>query len=164
MTWIQPKSKSQVVDMIEPVDAEELLSSKRLALVGASHDAKRFSKTVHRELREHGHDVVAVNPNATTVDGDPCYPDLAGVPGDVDGALVIGEQGQVRRHRPRVRGPRRSINVWLFKGLGDAGAVSDEAIEVCRDNGMHVVAGACPLMFPEPVAPGSTARTAPCVI
>ena len=80
MTWIQPKSKSEVVDMIEPDDAEEFLSSKRLALVGASDDAKSFSKTVYRELREHGHDVVAVNPNATTVDGDPCYPDLAGFP------------------------------------------------------------------------------------
>ena len=47
---------------------------------------------------------------------------------------------------------RGIANVWLFKGLGGAGAVSDEPIEVCRDNGMHVVAGACPFMFLEPVA------------
>ncbi len=67
----------EVIDMIEPADAGEFLSLNRLALVRASDDAKSFSKTVYREMREHGHDVVAVNPNATTVDGDPCYPDLA---------------------------------------------------------------------------------------
>jgi predicted CoA-binding protein len=139
-----------VIDMIEPNDAEEFLSLNRLALVGASDDAKSFSKTIYREMREHGHNVVAINPNATTVDGDPCYPDLASVPGDVDGVLVMVNKGKAA-DVVRAAAARGIANVWLFKGLGGEGAVSDEAIEVRRDNGMHVVAGACPLMFLEPV-------------
>jgi predicted CoA-binding protein len=36
--------------------------------------------------------------------------------------------------------------VWLYRGFGP-GAVSDEAVELCRTNGVEVVDGACPLMF-----------------
>jgi predicted CoA-binding protein len=42
-------------------------------------------------------------------------------------------------------------HVWLFKGLGGDGAVSDEALALCEQHGIEVVAGACPLMFLEPV-------------
>ena len=41
--------------------------------------------------------------------------------------------------------------VWLFQGIGGAGAVSDDAVALCRTHGVEVVAGACPLMFLEPV-------------
>ena len=42
-------------------------------------------------------------------------------------------------------------HIWLFKGLGGPGALSDDALAVCEDRGLDVVAGACPLMFLEPV-------------
>ena len=42
-------------------------------------------------------------------------------------------------------------SVWLFKGIGGSGAVTDEAMALCAENGLTVVAGACPLMFLEPV-------------
>ena len=42
---------------------------------------------------------------------------------------------------------------WAAVGLDftSRGRRVDEAIDVCRDNDMRVVAGACPLMFMEPV-------------
>jgi hypothetical protein len=40
--------------------------------------------------------------------------------------------------------------VWLFKGAAP-GAVSDEAVQLCRDHNIAVIPGACPLMFLEPV-------------
>ena len=42
-------------------------------------------------------------------------------------------------------------HIWLFKGIGGPGAVSDEAVELCRKAHVNVVEGACPLMFLEPV-------------
>jgi predicted CoA-binding protein len=45
-------------------------------------------------------------------------------------------------------------HIWLFKGIGAPGAVSDEAVQLCRDAGVNVVEGACPLMFLEPVGVG----------
>ena len=40
--------------------------------------------------------------------------------------------------------------MWLFRGVGGQGSVSAEALGVCREHGITVIAGACPLMFLEP--------------
>jgi predicted CoA-binding protein len=131
-------------------DAVQAFLATRIAVVGASDDKSSFGGTVYRELRDHGCEVVPVHPSAETVAGDPCYPTLAAVPGTVGGALVMVN----RARAPEVvqacaeRGVER---VWLFKGIGGPGAVSDEAVRLCRDNGMEVIEGACPLMFLEPV-------------
>ena len=41
--------------------------------------------------------------------------------------------------------------VWLFKGIGAAGAVSDDVLAACERADITVVAGACPMMFLEPI-------------
>jgi predicted CoA-binding protein len=136
--------------MIDPTVAEDFLEQRRLAVVGASDDPKNFGRTVYCALRDHGCEVVAVNPNAETVAGDRCYPDLAKVPGDVDGVVVM-----VSRDRAadvvRAAAARGITRVWLFRGLGSPGAVSEDALEACAVHGVEVVAGACPLMFLGPV-------------
>lgn len=126
------------------------LAGHRFAVVGASDTKANFGGTIYRELRDHGYEVVAVHPTAETVAGDPCYPDLASVPGELDGAMVVvGREAALdvvsacaERGVPRV---------WLFKGIGSEGAMSDEAVARCEAYGIEVVAGACPLMFLEPV-------------
>lgn len=138
---------------IDPAGATAFLNHRRLAVVGASDAADNFGKTVYRELRGRGYDVVAVNPHVTTVMGDRCYPDLASVPGEIDGVIVMVPKARavevvaqcVDQGVPRV---------WLFKGFGGAGAVSDTAVRLCERNGIEVVAGACPFMFLEPVKGG----------
>jgi uncharacterized protein len=36
--------------------------------------------------------------------------------------------------------------VWMHRGVGQ-GSVSGKAIEVCRERGIRVIPGECPLMF-----------------
>ena len=48
----------------------------------------RPSGTLDNLLRERGYEVAAVNPNATEVEGDPCYPDLHSVPGGVEAVVI----------------------------------------------------------------------------
>ena len=135
--------------MIDPVAAREFLSHKRIVVAGASNEPKNFGGTIYKELKGRGYEVVAVNPKAGTVDGDPCYADLASVPGDVEGVIVMvpkDRSAEVVR-ACTARGVER---VWLFQGIGGPGSVSDEAVQVCRENGITVVAGACPMMFLEP--------------
>ena len=135
--------------MIDPAQAQAFLAGGRIAVVGASDDPKNFGRTIVSALHEHGIEVVAVHPHATTVAGVPCYPGLAAVPGLLDGVIVMvpkdAAAGVIRACADR--GVRK---VWLFKGAG-SGAVSDEALQLCLDHGLSVVAGACPLMFLEPV-------------
>lgn len=137
-----------------PVDAGEaaaFLRSGRLAVVGASDAKDSFGRSIYQELRGRGTEVVAVHPTATTVAGDPAYPDLTSVPGHLDGAIVmVSAPASVEVVRQvAARGIPR---VWLFQGIGGPGAASPDAVATAEELGLQVVPGACPLMFLEPTA------------
>jgi len=126
---------------------EDFLAQRRLAFVGASHDPGDFSVAVYRELKQRGYELVPVNPAATEVDGDRCHPSVADLPDPVDGAIVMvpaDASAEVVQACIDAGIPR----VWLHKGAG-RGAVSDEAVALCREHGIEVVDGACPMMFGE---------------
>ena len=135
--------------MIDPVQARSFLEQGRIAVVGASDEKGNFGRTICQSLREHDCEVVAVHPSATTAGGAPAYASVRLVPAPVDTAIVMvpaRESASVVRDCVAA-GVRR---IWLFKGFGP-GALSDEAVQVCREAGVEVIAGACPLMFLEPV-------------
>ena len=135
--------------MIETT-ANQVLSGRRIAVVGASDDKASFGKTIYTELRAHGYEVFAVNPHCGTVAGDRCYAAVGAVPGRLDGAIVmVGKDRAIDVVRDCAE--HQVPKVWLFKGIGAPGSVSDEAIQLCEQNGIDVVPGACPLMFLEPV-------------
>ena len=136
--------------MISTTTVNRFFAAPRITVVGASDAKGSFGGTVYRELRDHGHDVVAVHPTAETVAGDPCYHDLAAVPDPVGAVLVMvnAERALDVVEACIARGVEQ---VWLFQGLGGPGAVSDEAVRRLREHGIAVVPGACPLMFLEPV-------------
>lgn len=135
---------------LDEATVERFLSGHRIAVVGASDEKGNMGGSVVKALARHGYDVAAVHPRANTVAGVPCYPTVAAVPGPVDGVIVVvGAE-------PALDVVRESIDagvgaVWLFKGIGGEGALSDEALALCRDHGVTVVPGACPLMFLPPV-------------
>jgi len=137
--------------MITLTQVQEFLAQRRLAVVGVSADPKKFGNVIHRELMQHGYDVIPIHRDMREIDGVRCFPDLASVPGDIDGVIImVPSTASAAVVRDCIA--RGVTRVWLFKGLGAPGAVSDEAIELCRTSGIDVVAGACPLMFLEPVA------------
>jgi hypothetical protein len=136
--------------MIEQRSAEAFLSSGRLALVGASANPRSFGNTIYRALKTAGIPTVAVNLTTSTVEGDTSYPTLAAVPGHLDGVIVMvgPDRSPAAVRDVAARGVPR---VWLFQGLGGPGAATPEAISVATSLGLEVIAGACPLMFLEPV-------------
>jgi predicted CoA-binding protein len=129
------------------------LDGHRIAVVGASDREDSFARTVDRALSDHGYAVVPVNPRLTELDGRPCYKAVSDIPGPVDGAIVMVGPDHAAEVVEDVAaaGVRK---VWLFKGLGAAGAASADAVAACGRHGLQTVAGACPLMFLEPVGPG----------
>jgi hypothetical protein len=128
---------------------DDFLSQKCLAFVGVSHDPKQFSASVYRELRSKGHPLLPVNPNADEIEGDRCYHSIVDLPSDVDGVIVMvpaDRSASVVQECIDHGIPR----VWLHKGVGPS-SVSPEAVALCREHGIEVVDGECPLMFAEPV-------------
>src|SRR5262249_59136684 len=69
--------------------AAVFLANKRVAVTGVSRTPKTHgSNNVYRRLPERGYQVFAVNPHTGPDHGDPCYPDLASIPGRVQAGGV----------------------------------------------------------------------------
>jgi predicted CoA-binding protein len=126
--------------------AEEFLSAGRIAVTGVSHAPKGHgSNVVYQRLKSRGYDVVAINPNASVVEGDACYSDLASVPGGVQ-AVVIGTRPERAAATVRECADLGVKYVWMHRGFGK-GSVSADATALGRAHGMTVIDGGCPCMF-----------------
>jgi len=125
----------------------DFLAQKRIAVAGVSREAggKHGGNVVYQRLRARGYQVFAVNPNAETVEGDPCYRDLRSIPGGVD-AVVIATKPEVAPSVARECRELGITRVWMHRSFG-GGSVSTEAHEFCRANGIASIAGGCPLMY-----------------
>ena len=51
-----------------------------LAVVGATDHPGKYGGIIYRDMKAKGFPVFAVNPNRSTVDGDPCWPTVKDLP------------------------------------------------------------------------------------
>ncbi|HEY5144470.1 MAG TPA: CoA-binding protein [Solirubrobacteraceae bacterium] len=128
--------------------AEEFLAQKRIAVVGVSRDEKQPANLIYRRLRDTGHDVVAVNPNAEEVEGDPCYAALTAIPAPVPDGVVVVTTPEVAEQVVADADAAGIPRVWLHRGMGP-GSSSEPAVEFCTEHGIAVIPGGCPNMFGE---------------
>jgi predicted CoA-binding protein len=140
---------------IEPL-VQDFLAQKKIAVVGVSDKRETGCNLGYRKFKEAGYTVSAVNPRMETFEGDPCYPDLKSIPEKPDAVFILAS--------PRVTeqivqqcvdlGVQR---VWMHclmgtkPGLGASStSVSQEAVRMCRENGITVIPGTCPNQFLKP--------------
>jgi uncharacterized protein len=126
-------------------EIRSFLSQKTIAMAGLSRDEKSFSAAIRRELVQKGVTVLPVNPNASEIGGQKCYPSLAALPEKVGAVLVLTPPAESEKV-VREAAAAGITRVWLQQG-----AQSDAAVAVCTEKGMETVAGKCILMFAEPV-------------
>ncbi|MFQ5569300.1 MAG: CoA-binding protein [Rhodothermales bacterium] len=129
--------------------ANDFLALKRIAVAGVSRTGSDAANIIYKKLRGAGYEVYPVNPNAAEVEGDTCYPDLASIPGGVE-AVVIATHPRVTRAVVQECDAFGIRHVWMHRSFGQ-GSVSEEAVALCRERGISVIPGACPMMFCEPV-------------
>ena len=126
--------------------ARDFLDNRRIAVTGVSRNPTNHgSNVVYQRLRERGYEVFAVNPNADTVEGDPCWMDLKSIPGGVD-AVVIATRPDRAEATMRECVELGIRQVWMHRSFG-AGSVDDAATAYGREHGLQVIDGGCPLMF-----------------
>jgi len=126
-------------------DIQDFLALHRIAMVGVSRDAKDFSRALFREMCNRGYDMVPVNLLASEIEDRDCFQSLRAVKDPVEGVVVMTPSNEAIRvvEDCAAAGIR---NVWLYRA-GGHGAVSTEATDFCRQNGIRVVEGHCPYMF-----------------
>lgn len=126
--------------------AEEFLAQERIAVAGVSRSQKDAANTIYVKLRDTGHQMFPINPNADVVEGDTCYASVKDIPGGVDGVVIVTRPDlteQVVRDCVEAGVPR----VWMHNNTFMGSSVSEKAVATCRENNIVVIDGGCPMMF-----------------
>lgn len=122
----------------DDVIREILSQPRRIAVVGCSPDPSRDSHRIARLLLENGHTVVPVNPRATTILGQHCYPTLRAIPDPVEMVDIFRRADQAGAVVDEAIAVGARI-VWLQLGVIDAAAAAR-----AQAAGLTVVMDRCP--------------------
>ena len=132
-----------------PEPVAEFLRGRRLAVAGVSRSSGQAANAVYKRLRDSGYEALPINPRSTIVEGVTCYPNLAAIPGRVNG-LVIATHPDIAVELVRECASTGVRQVWLHRSFGQ-GSVSSAAVQECAARGIACIVGGCPLMFCRPV-------------
>ena len=127
---------------------QDFLAQKRIAVAGVSRDGARHpaANAIYRRLKGAGHTVFAVNPNLEVFEGEACYPNLKSIPGGVDGVVIVTKP-LTTDEIVRQCGETGVSRVWMHHSSARGSSVSQAAINYCREAGIDVIPGACPMMY-----------------
>lgn len=117
---------------------------KEFAFIGISRDAKKFSRSVYKELAQKGYTMYPVNPHIESIDGVKCYKDVAELPSSVTHALFMTPKANTAGAVENAihHGIK---NLWIQQG-----AETPEALEIAREHGANIVYGRCIMMHTDP--------------
>jgi predicted CoA-binding protein len=121
------------------------IEQKKLAIVGASRNGKKFGNAAAKELRQRGYEILIIHPEAHEIDGHKTYPNLTAIKGQVESMLVSISTEHVRGILWDAAN-NGIKNVWLQQGI-DASELKELATEL----NLNIVDGKCILMYAEPV-------------
>lgn len=114
---------------------EKFLNGKRFAVVGASQDRSKYGNKVLRVYMQDEREVVPVNPKADEVEGLQAYPDLASIPGMIDGLSIITPPAVTEA--VVADAIQKGIkHIWM-----QPGAESAAAVMAAKDAGADVIFG-----------------------
>lgn len=119
------------------VIAEMLRTAKVIAVVGLSPKPDRPSHEVAAYMQAHGYRIVPVNPSATEILGERCYPSLNDIPFAVDIVDVFRQPDAVAPiAEEAVRIGAKAL--WLQLGV-----ISVEGAAIAERGGLRVVMDRC---------------------
>jgi predicted CoA-binding protein len=140
---------------IDPL-VKDFLAQKKIAVVGVSDKRETGCNLAYRKFKEAGYTVSAVNPRLTTYEGAPCYPNLKSIPEKPDAVFILANPkvtDQIVQQCVEL-GIQR---VWMHCLMGTKPglakgmtSVSQDAVRVCRENGITVIPGTCPNQYLKP--------------
>lgn len=128
---------------------KDFLAQKRIAVCGLSRSKDSGAGAIYLKLRNHGYQTFPIHPTAESLHGDPCYANLAAIPGGVDAVFIMNSPDITERIADEALqlGIKR---IWMHNNALMPSSVSDAAVERCRAAGINVISVGCPMMFLEP--------------
>ena len=117
----------------------EILSLKKIVVVGMSKNSSKAAHYVPKYLADNGYDVTPVNPTTDEILGKKCYNSISDIDGDIDIIDVFRPSDQVLpviqeaiKKKPKV--------IWLQEGIHNL-----EAEDLAKKAGIKVVFNRCML-------------------
>ena len=118
----------------------EQYKSRRVALVGASDDAEKYSHKAFVLLREKGYEVFPIHPKLKAIDGVSVYRSIEEVPGPVDTvSLYVSKDISSKIGQSLLKSSPKRI-------IFNPGAENDELFEQAACSGIAAV-NACTLVL-----------------
>jgi hypothetical protein len=115
------------------------------AVVGVSHDKKKFGRMVYEELKKKGYKVFAVNPNVSSVEGDKVYATLADLPKEVKRVIVLTPKSKSAEIIQQAFDTEMT-HIWLQQMCD-----SPKALGLGKSGMAQFIYGKCIFMVAEPV-------------
>lgn len=130
-------------NMKEKID--RFMACNKFAVAGVSRNRNKFGSIVFRELKKKGYDIVPVNPEMDTFEGEKCFRSVSDLPSGIEALIVVTSPGTCMT----------VVREALEKGINNIfiqqGAQSREVIEYADNNaGANAICRHCILMFAKP--------------
>jgi hypothetical protein len=108
-----------------------------IAVVGATDDSSKYGHVIYRDLKQKGFTVYPVNPQRTSVDGDPAFPNVGDIPPKPAIVNFVVPPSTTLKILQQCL-DLDLMNVWV-----QPGAESPEVIAFLQQNSFNYIADAC---------------------
>jgi uncharacterized protein len=116
----------------------------KFAIAGVSRGKKKFGNIIYKELKNKAYNVVPVNPNMDTFEGDICYRSIKELPTDIE-AIIIATKPEVSYAIVKEAVEKGIKHIFMQRG-----AQNDDAIKYAQENNVNIIYKHCILMFTNP--------------
>ena len=118
---------------------QQILSYKKVAVIGMSKNSSKASHYVPKYLSENGFDIVPVNPTTDEILNKKCYSSISEIPEQIDIVEIFRPSDQVLPFVQKAIKKRPKV-IWLQEGIHNS-----QAEELARNEGIDVVFNRCML-------------------
>ena len=108
-----------------------------IAVIGATDNSSKYGHVIYRDLKQKGFTVYPVNPQRTSVDGDPAFSNVGDIPGKPTMTNFVVPPSTTLKILQQCL-DLALMNVWV-----QPGAESPEVIAFLQQNGFNYIANAC---------------------
>ena len=118
---------------------KEILSMKKVAVIGMSKNSSKAAHYVPRYLSENDYDIIPVNPNSDEILGKKSFSSVLDIEEDIDIVDIFRPSEKVLPFVKEAIAKKPKV-IWLQEGIHNA-----EAEELAREAGIKVVFNRCML-------------------
>jgi uncharacterized protein len=122
----------------------KFFSCNKFAIAGVSRGKKKFGNIIFKELKKKNYNIVPVNPNMDSFEGEKCYRSVKELPSDIEALFVIT--------KPEISYSivKEAVDKGIKHVFLQRGSQSDEAVKYAEDKGVNIIYEQCILMFANP--------------